>query len=156
MLNVDISQHSLFLICPLVFIFFTELFFTRFWNKACVYRTGDMHFKGLLLSYGTWKLWNMETVKTPVCVCGCFEKLSCVYFPYLSPGLDIIMKCFVCRVHYCYSRAGEVIHALISHQRESVVHWDHWFIQAFNGPLFCFFCHLSKMSSKEKRFMWFI
>lgn len=80
---------------------------------------------------------------------GAFEKLSCVYYPYLSPGLEIIMKCFVCRVHYCYSRAGEVIHALISHQGESLVHWDLWFIQAFNRSLFCFFCHFSKMSSKE-------
>ncbi len=65
------------------------------------------------------------------------------------------MKCFVCRVHYCYSRAGEVIHALISHQGESLVHWD-IFIQAFNRSLFCFFCHFSKMSSKEKCFIWFI
>lgn len=82
-----------------------------------------------------------------VCV-GAFQKLSGVYYSYLSPGLDIIMKCFVCRVHYCYSRAGEVIHGLISHLGESLVDWDLWFIQAFRK--LCFFYHFNKMTTKEK------
>jgi len=57
------------------------------------------------------------------------------------------MMCFVCMVHYCYSRGGEVIQALISHQGEHT-----WFIWAFSRQLLCLFFsfHFIMMTSTEK------
>lgn len=76
-----------------------------------MYRTEDVLF--IVFCWLTEHDGNRKN--SQVCV-GAFQKLSGVY---LSPGLDIIMRCFVWRVHYiCYSRAGEVIHALISQQGE--------------------------------------
>jgi len=56
------------------------------------------------------------------------------------------MMCFVCMVHYCYSRGGEVIQALISHQGEHT-----WFIWAFSRQLLCLFFsfHFIMMTSKS-------